>query len=102
MAPDAPGYLVRKVFALLKNAHVTERRDRLRLYQWVLRDLTIMSTDHLSQADLETVAHTLSMWQHQGELESRARQVVSQQAAWEERWAREVDGGTGDRQAHGR
>lgn len=77
MAPDAPAYLVRKVYALLGAAHISERADKLRLFRWILHDPSIMSTNDLNQAELEGIAATLAGWQRQGELESRAREASS-------------------------
>lgn len=78
VAPEAPGWLVRKVFALLGAAKVTERRDRLNLYQWIMHDPSVMSTDDLNQIELDVVANTLEHWQRNGELEVRAREAINQ------------------------
>lgn len=76
MAPDAPAWLVKKVFALLGQAKVTERADRLKLYRWIMHDPSVTSTDDLDQMELDTIAKTLEYWQRNGELESRARAVI--------------------------
>jgi hypothetical protein len=64
----------RKVFALLKLAHVTEREERLNLFRWILHDPTVTSTNDLSAEELQMVADVLGYWQSLGELESRSRQ----------------------------
>jgi hypothetical protein len=74
MPPNAPPGLVRKVFALLGQAHVTEREERLNLLRWILHDPTVTSTNDLGEHELRMVADVLAYWQSLGELESRSRQ----------------------------
>lgn len=75
MAPNAPDWLVRKVFALYKAAHMQSREQRLTLMSWILcRQVT--STDDCDHIDLQAIADTLGYWQRMGELESRARAIT--------------------------
>jgi hypothetical protein len=74
MPPDAPPRLVRRVFALLHEARVEDRRERVNLYRWILHDPSVMSTNDLNVTELETIANLLTTWQKQGELEARARE----------------------------
>lgn len=63
----------RRVFALLREAKIKERAERLNLFRWILADPTITSTNDLALFDLRTIADTLSSWQRAGELEAQAR-----------------------------
>jgi hypothetical protein len=78
MPPNAPPGLVRKVFALLGAAHVTDRGERLRLLRWMLHDPTIASTNDLGEHELRAVADTLAYWQSLNELESRCREHTTE------------------------
>jgi hypothetical protein len=62
------------VFALLREAHVTEREERLTLYRWILADPSVNSTNDLGEYELKLVADLLEKWQREGELEFQARQ----------------------------
>ena len=83
MAPNAPPKLVRRMFALLGQAGVTEDRDRYALYRWMVADPRIGSTDNLDEHEIRTIADTLAYWQRNGELESRARTAIDEARA---RW----------------
>jgi hypothetical protein len=72
--PNAPPGLVRKVFALLGAAHVTNREERLNLLRWMLHDPSVTSTNDLGEYELKLVADLLEKWQRDGELEFQARQ----------------------------
>jgi hypothetical protein len=72
--PNAPPGLVRKVFALLGAARVTNRDERLNLMRWILHDPSVMSTNDLSEPEIKMVADLLEKWQRDGELEAQARQ----------------------------
>jgi hypothetical protein len=74
MPPDAPPKLVRHVFALLREARVEDRQERLNLFRWILHDPSIMSTNDLNETELDVIANMLKTWQKQGELEARARE----------------------------
>lgn len=74
MPPNAPPGLVRKVFALLGAAHVTNREERLNLLRWMLHDPSVTSTNDLGEYELKLVADLLEKWQRDGELEFQARQ----------------------------
>lgn len=64
----------RRVFALLKEAGISEREDRLNLFRWILSDPTISSTNDLNIHDLNGIGDTLAHWQYLGELKTRARE----------------------------
>lgn len=77
MPPDAPEKLVRHVFALLRDAHITEREDRLNLFRWIMQDPRVMSTNDLDENELDVVVRVLSYWQRNEEIEGRARQAIA-------------------------
>jgi hypothetical protein len=74
MPPDAPARLIRHVFALLNEAKITDRRERLNLYRWILHDPSVNSTNDLNETELDVIATMLKTWKRQGELESQARE----------------------------
>lgn len=65
------------MFALLNQAKIKTKPERVRLYQWFFQDDTIASTNELSYDQLRAFADTLVYWQSIGELESRAREYSS-------------------------
>jgi hypothetical protein len=65
--------LIRRLFALLGEARITERRARLNLYRWFCHDLTVTSTDNLDERELRGLADLLEDWKRRGELEAQAR-----------------------------
>jgi len=67
------------VFALLNQAKITAREDRLNLFRWILHDRGISSTHDLSVTDLQGLIDMLEYWQREGELESMARQHTGPQ-----------------------
>lgn len=77
MAPEAPDWLVRKVFALYKAAGATAKDDRLKLTRWVLWNPAIRSTDDCSRIELQAVADVLGYWQRTGDLACRCREILS-------------------------
>lgn len=79
MPPSAPDKTVKHVFALLGDARISDRGERLSLYRWILHDPSVMSTNDLDETDLETIIHTLGAWQRQGEIEAKSRQAID---AW--------------------
>jgi hypothetical protein len=64
----------RHVFALLREARITDRQQRLNLFRWILHDPSVMSTNDLNETELDVIATTLKTWQRQGELEAQARE----------------------------
>ena len=66
----------RRVFAFLRDARISERPDRIRLYQWFFQDDAITSTNDLSTDQLRAFGDTLFYWQSIGELESRCREYA--------------------------
>jgi len=76
LPPDAPERLVKRTFALLREARISDRRDRIDLFRWILHDPSVSSTNDLNEAELETVVNMLSTWSRQGELESRSREAI--------------------------
>lgn len=79
MPPDAPANLVRHTFALLRDAGISDREDRLNLFRWVLQDPSVMSTNDLNENELDVVVRVLSYWQRNDEIVSRSRQAI---ASW--------------------
>lgn len=79
MPPDAPGKTVRRTFALLRDAGVSDRDDRLNLFRWILQDPSVTSTNDLNETELDVVNRVLSYWQNNEELKSRSRQAI---ASW--------------------
>lgn len=67
----------RRLFALLGQANVKDKADRLKLYRWFFQDNTIASTNDLSADALRSLADTLSYWQREGRLESEARSHIT-------------------------
>lgn len=76
MPPDAPEKLVRRTFALLRDAGISDRDDRLNLFRWVLQDPSVMSTNDLGENELDVVVRVLSYWQRNEELISRSREAI--------------------------
>lgn len=76
MPPDAPEKLVRRTFALLRDARMGERKDRINLFRWILQDPCVGSTNDLDELELQVIVNVLSTWQQQGELEFKARESV--------------------------
>lgn len=77
MAPDASPALVRKVFALFREAGLGRKEDRparLRVYEFITWDI-VTSTDDLTAADLAAIANTLEYWKARGEIEYRCRRI---------------------------
>lgn len=64
----------RRVFALLRDAKIADREERLNLFRWILHDPTVTSTNDLDTRDLEAIMNLLAHWQRNGELEINARQ----------------------------
>lgn len=64
----------RHVFALLREAGITEREPRLNLFRWIVADPTISSTNDLNERELVLIADMLTTWKRAGELESNARE----------------------------
>lgn len=67
----------RRMFALLGEAKVKEKQDRLKLYRWFFQDNTIGSTNDLSADALRSLADTLVYWKSQGRLESESRAAIA-------------------------
>ena len=62
----------RRLFALLREAKVTDREDRLNLFRWAVSDPTISSTNDLDYHSLNVVVQMLEYWQREGELVEQA------------------------------
>lgn len=78
MAPNAPGVLVRHLFALLGEAGVGSKQDRNRRLA-VLEYVTwrpISSTDDLSKDDIRAAVTTLEYWKSCGQLAYRCRRIA--------------------------
>lgn len=88
MAPAAPGWLVRQVFALYNAAGLTRRDDRIMFNRWVVWDPAIGSTDDMTTPQIEGVVVVLRGWQQHGqrELRRRARQAVDEITETMARW----------------
>jgi hypothetical protein len=76
MPPDAPEKLVRRTFALLRDAGISDRNDRLNLFRWILQDPQVTSTNDLDENELDVVVRVLSYWQKNEELISRSRMAI--------------------------
>lgn len=70
----------RRVFALLNEAKITKREDRMRLYRWFFQDNTIGSTNDLNTDNLRAFADTLDYWKREGRLEAEARRYATEGA----------------------
>jgi len=66
----------RRVFALLREATITDREDRLNLYRWFFQDETIASTTDLNTDSLRAFADTLDYWKREGRLQEQARRYA--------------------------
>jgi hypothetical protein len=66
----------RRVFALLREATITTREDRLNLYRWFFQDNTISSTNDLSTDALRAFADTLDYWKRERRLQDEARRYA--------------------------
>lgn len=63
----------RHLYALLREAHIQDREDRLNLFRWICHDPSISSTNDLDLITLGMVVDTLEYWKREGRLESEAR-----------------------------
>jgi len=77
MPPDAPENVVRRTFALVRDARITDRDDRLNLFRWILQDPSVMSTNDLNENELDVINRVLGYWQKNGEIEARSRQAIA-------------------------
>jgi hypothetical protein len=68
----------RRLFALLGEATIKTKEDRLRLYQWFFQDNTISSTNDLSTDGLRALADTLDYWKREHRLQEEARRRVKE------------------------
>jgi len=66
------------MFALLGQARITEKWDRIWLYRWMCSNPEIVSTNDLSEPEIRMIADTLAYWQRNNELESRSRTAVDE------------------------
>lgn len=65
--------LQKRVFALLREAKVSDRQHRMGLASWILlRDVTTFKD--LSKVEYQAIAEVLAGWQGQGVLVERASQ----------------------------
>lgn len=78
MPPDAPANKVRHVYALLRDARVLDRTDKLSLFRWILHDPSVMSTNDLGESDLDVIINCLSYWQRNDELVDNTRNAVKE------------------------
>jgi hypothetical protein len=71
------------MFALLGQARITGRGERIWLYRWMCSDPRIMTTNELDENEIRMIADTLAYWQREGELESRSRVAIDEaKAKW--------------------
>lgn len=75
MAPDAPKPLVRRLFALFREAGVEQRNDRLAVSSFIAWR-TIASTDDLTELDIRAVVAALEYWRLCGQLEYRCQRIA--------------------------
>ena len=64
------------MFALLKEARVTERADRIALYCWVTAHPDVESTDDLNRHEIDAIVNMLATWSRVGMLESCCREAI--------------------------
>jgi hypothetical protein len=67
---------VRMLFALLREAHISDRKERLNLFRWILHDPSVSSTNDLDTNEVNMIIEMLSYWKREGRLETEARQHV--------------------------
>ena len=68
-------YLMRRLFAMLRDAGVSKRDDRLRLYRFVTCH-PVGSTDDLTDIELESLIQALRGWQSSGRLVEAIRSAT--------------------------
>lgn len=77
MAPNAPKPLVRRLFALFRDGHVTDRDHRLAVCSFITWQ-PITTTDDLTELDIGAIVNTLQYWKTSGEIEYRCRRIAEQ------------------------
>lgn len=66
---------MRHMFALIRNANITGRRERMHIVRFALcRDVT--SCTELSVIELQTVIDVLDHWKRAGELQQRCWDII--------------------------
>lgn len=65
----------RRLFALLREAKISDRDERLRLFAWILCR-PVHTTNELDDIDMDTVLSVLSTWQRQKELPEQAKKYA--------------------------
>lgn len=75
MAPDAPAVLVRRMFALFRDAGITDRPARLAVCSFILWR-PIGSSNDLTGLEVRHVVDTLAFWKQVGALQYRCGRVV--------------------------
>ena len=78
--PDEQEYLwqrrSRRVYALLREAKITDREARLNLFRWIVHDPTISSTNDLSHLEMGLIIEVLETWKRDKELVQRAHEHI--------------------------
>ena len=62
------------VFALLREAGITDREQRLNVFRWIVHDATVSSTNDLALLHLNMIADLLTKWKRDGELVERVHE----------------------------
>lgn len=75
MAPNAPGAVVRRMFALFREGGVQPRPDRLAVASYITWR-RISSTDDLAEDDIRAIVATLEYWRLAGQIEYRCRRIA--------------------------
>jgi hypothetical protein len=65
----------RRLFALLREATISDRDERLRLFSWILCR-PIHTTNELRDIELDTVLNVLSNWQREKQLVEQAKKYA--------------------------
>jgi len=72
-----PDKITRRMFALLRDAGISQRSDRLKVLRAVLFDPGISSTNELDYHDIATVCDVLAYWQRDGQTADRIARILA-------------------------
>ena len=77
MTPNADPKLVRRVFALLREAQISDRGERLDVMSWITQ-MPVGSTNELGEAELDTIASTLAYWLREGRMQEYRQRIAKE------------------------
>ena len=69
--------LEKRLFALLKDANVTERDDRLDIYRAIVSGIEITSTNDLPDDAIAAIGDQLYRWKEAGELDVKVTDIIN-------------------------